>query len=169
MLYRPVRSRLPDYRTRQARGRVGMGISLLHGLIDHYVMLFRGTPVMLSDVFSIGTAANVAQGYSAPVELSRAARAWSTAVLYCVLVCLMQRRWKLFDRWYVRRGCRSSSLRSRRMPFTTGSASRARASISGRRAAPTASSTTSCAAQGGRLCARGGVQRRRTANARGGL
>lgn len=57
-----------------ARGRlavcVGMGISLLHGLIDHYVMLFRGTPVMLSDVFSIGTAANVAQGYSAPVELS---------------------------------------------------------------------------------------------------
>lgn len=53
-----------------ARGRlavcVGMGISLLHGLIDHYVMLFRGTPVMLSDVFSIGTAANVAQGYSAP-------------------------------------------------------------------------------------------------------
>ena len=91
-----------------ARGRlavcVGMGISLLHGLIDHYVMLFRGTPVMLSDVFSIGTAANVAQGYSAPVELS-VLRGVSTAVLYCVLVCLMQRRWKLFDRWYVRRGC----------------------------------------------------------------
>ena len=91
-----------------ARGRlavcVGMGISLLHGLIDHYVMLFRGTPVMLSDVFSIGTAANVAQGYSAPVELS-VLRSVSTAVLYCVLVCLMQRRWKLFERWYVRRGC----------------------------------------------------------------
>lgn len=91
-----------------ARGRlavcVGMGISLLHGLIDHYVMLFRGTPVMLSDVFSIGTAANVAQGYSAPVELS-VLRGVSTAVLYCVLVCLMQRRWKLFERWYVRRGC----------------------------------------------------------------
>ena len=99
-----------------ARGRlavcVGMGISLLHGLIDHYVMLFRGTPVMLSDVFSIGTAANVAQA------------------------------------------ARSSSLRSRRMPFTTGSASRAPASISGRRAAPTASSTTSCAAPGGRSSAR---------------
>ena len=120
-----------------ARGRhavcVGMGISLLHGLIDHYVMLFRGTPVMLSDVFSIGTAANVAQGYSAPVELS-VLRGVSTAVLYCVLVCLMQR--------------------SRRMPFTTGSASRAPASISGRRAAPTASSTTFCAAQGGRSSAR---------------
>lgn len=91
-----------------ARGRlavcVGMAVSLLHGLIDHYVMLFRGTPVMLSDVFSIGTAANVAQGYSAPVELS-VLRGVSAAVLYCVLVCLMQRRWKLFDRWYVRRGC----------------------------------------------------------------
>ena len=91
-----------------ARGRlavcVGMGISLLHGLIDHYVMLFRGTPVMLSDVFSIGTAANVAQGYSAPVELS-VLRGVSTAVLYCVLVCLMQRRWKLFDR------CRTPSPR----------------------------------------------------------
>ena len=29
----------------------------------------------------------------------------SAAVLYCVCVCLMQRRWKLFERWYVRRGC----------------------------------------------------------------
>lgn len=91
-----------------ARGRlavcVGMAVSLLHGLIDHYVMLFRGTPVMLSDVFSIGTAANVAQGYSAPVELS-VLRGVSAAVLYCVCVCLMQRRWKLFERWYVRRGC----------------------------------------------------------------
>ena len=83
-----------------ARGRlavcVGMAVSLLHGLIDHYVML--------SDVFSIGTAANVAQGYSAPVELS-VLRGVSAAVLYCVCVCLMQRRWKLFERWYVRRGC----------------------------------------------------------------
>ena len=83
-----------------ARGRlavcVGMAVSLLHGLIDHYVMLF--------DVFSIGTAANVAQGYSAPVELS-VLRGVSAAVLYCVCVCLMQRRWKLFERWYVRRGC----------------------------------------------------------------
>lgn len=91
-----------------ARGRlavcVGMAVSMIHGLIDHYVMLFRGTPVMLSDVFSIGTAANVAQGYSAPVELS-VLRGMSAAVLYCVCVCLMQRRWKLFERWYVRRGC----------------------------------------------------------------
>lgn len=73
---------------------IGVGIAMVHGLIDHYVMLFRGTPVMLSDVFSIGTAANVAQGYSAPVELSAL---WTVgaAVLYCLCVCLMQRRWKV--------------------------------------------------------------------------
>ena len=72
---------------------IGVGIAMVHGLIDHYVMLFRGTPVMLSDVFSIGTAANVAQGYSAPVEWSVL---WGTAaaVLYCVCVCLMRRTWK---------------------------------------------------------------------------
>ena len=68
---------------------LGMAISMIHGMIDHYVMLFRGTPVMLSDIAAIGTAANVSKGYSAPMELSvlRAA----AAVLFCVSVCLMQR------------------------------------------------------------------------------
>ena len=68
----------------------GMAIAMLHGMIDHYVMLFRGTPVLLSDVLSIGTAANVAQGYSAPVERSVLWTA-GAAVLYCLCVCLMQR------------------------------------------------------------------------------
>ena len=36
---------------------LGMAISMIHGMIDHYVMLFRGTPVMLSDIAAIGTAA----------------------------------------------------------------------------------------------------------------
>lgn len=49
---------------------LGMAISMIHGMIDHYVMLFRGTPVMLSDIAAIGTAANVSKGYSAPMELS---------------------------------------------------------------------------------------------------
>ena len=43
---------------------LGMAISMIHGMIDHYVMLFRGTPVMLSDIAAIGTAANVSKGYS---------------------------------------------------------------------------------------------------------
>ena len=49
---------------------LGMAVSMIHGMIDHYVMLFRGTPVMLSDIAAIGTAANVSKGYSAPMELS---------------------------------------------------------------------------------------------------
>ena len=77
---------------------VGMAVAMVHGLIDHYVLLFRGTPVLLSDVYSIGTAANVAESYSAPVELSVL---WvvGAAVLYCVCVCLMQRRWKVRRLW----------------------------------------------------------------------
>ncbi|MDO4270518.1 MAG: LTA synthase family protein [Eubacteriales bacterium] len=77
---------------------IGQGLSLVHALIDHYVMLFRGTPVMLSDVFSIGTAANVAQGYSAPVEWS-VLWAGAATVLYCVCVCLMRRVWKQKRVW----------------------------------------------------------------------
>ena len=77
---------------------VGMAVAMAHGLIDHYVLLFRGTPVLLSDVYSIGTAANVAESYSAPVELSVL---WvvGAAVLYCACVCLMQRRWKVRRLW----------------------------------------------------------------------
>ena len=81
---------------------LGMAISMIHGMIDHYVMLFRGTPVMLSDIAAIGTAANVSKGYSAPIELS-VLRAATAAVLFCVSVCLMQRSFKVHKRWYFRR------------------------------------------------------------------
>ena len=81
---------------------LGMAISMIHGMIDHYVMLFRGTPVMLSDIAAIGTAANVSKGYSAPMELS-VLRAAAAAVLFCVSVCLMQRSFKVHKRWYFRR------------------------------------------------------------------
>lgn len=70
-----------------------VAVSLLHGLIDHYIMMFRGTPVMLSDIFSIGTAANVAQGYEIPFELPVLWGA-GAAILYCICVILMGRRWK---------------------------------------------------------------------------
>ena len=35
---------------------IGMGLTLLYALIDHYVTVFRGTPVLHSDIFAIGTA-----------------------------------------------------------------------------------------------------------------
>lgn len=77
---------------------IGQGIFLVHMLIDHYVMLFRGTPVMLSDVLALRTALSVSGGYSAPVELS-VLRVAAAAVLFCVCVCLMRRKWRVGRLW----------------------------------------------------------------------
>ena len=43
--------------------RIETVIALLYGLINHYVMAFRSTPLVPWDVFSIGTAASVAGNY----------------------------------------------------------------------------------------------------------
>lgn len=69
---------------------IGMGLTLLYALIDHYVTVFRGTPVLLSDIFAIGTAKNVAASYSVPVELS-VVQTVGVAVLFCVAVWRMRR------------------------------------------------------------------------------
>lgn len=69
---------------------IGMGLTLLYALIDHYVTVFRGTPVLLSDIFAIGTAKNVAANYSVPVELS-VLQTLAIAVLFCVAVWRMRR------------------------------------------------------------------------------
>lgn len=69
---------------------IGMGLTLLYALIDHYVTVFRGTPVLLSDIFTIGTAKNVAANYSVPVELS-VLQTLAIAVLFCVAVWRMRR------------------------------------------------------------------------------
>ena len=69
---------------------IGMGLTLLYALIDHYVTVFRGTPVLLSDIFAIGTAKNVAANYSVPMELS-VLQTVGIAVLFCVAVWRMRR------------------------------------------------------------------------------
>lgn len=69
---------------------IGMGLTLLYALIDHYVTVFRGTPVLLSDIFAIGTAKNVAANYSVPVELS-VLQTVAIAVLFCIAVWRMRR------------------------------------------------------------------------------
>ena len=43
--------------------RVEIGIAMLYGLINHYVMAFRSTPFVPWDIFSIETAASVAGNY----------------------------------------------------------------------------------------------------------
>lgn len=70
---------------------IGMGLTLLYALIDHYVTVFRGTPVLLSDLFAIGTAKNVAANYSVPVEKS-VLITLGIAVAFCLAVWRMRRR-----------------------------------------------------------------------------
>lgn len=43
--------------------RIEAGIALVYGLVNHYVMAFRSTPLVPWDVFSIKTAASVAGNY----------------------------------------------------------------------------------------------------------
>lgn len=69
---------------------IGMGLTLLYALINHYVTVFRGTPVLLSDIFAIGTAKNVAANYSVPVEMS-VLQTLAIAVLFCIAVWRMRR------------------------------------------------------------------------------
>lgn len=70
---------------------IGMGLTMLYALIDHYVTVFRGTPVLLSDIFAIGTAKNVAANYSVPVEFSVLVTV-GIAVLFCFAVWRMRRK-----------------------------------------------------------------------------
>lgn len=69
---------------------IGMGLTLLYAMIDHYVTVFRGTPVLLSDIFAIGTAKNVAANYSVPVEMS-VLQTLAIGVLFCIAVWRMRR------------------------------------------------------------------------------
>ena len=43
--------------------RIETGIALVYGLVNHYVMAFRSTPLVPWDIFSIKTAASVAGNY----------------------------------------------------------------------------------------------------------
>ena len=69
---------------------IGMGLSMLYALVDHYVTVFRGTPVLFSDLFAIGTAKNVAANYSVPLERS-VLITLVVAVAFCVAVCRIKR------------------------------------------------------------------------------
>ena len=72
---------------------IGQAVFLVHALVDHYVTLFRGTPVLLGDILAIGTAADVAEGYSVPVEKSVLLAALA-ALLFCTAVWRMRRVWR---------------------------------------------------------------------------
>ena len=77
---------------------IGMGITMVYALIDHYVTVFRGTPVLLSDIFAIGTAKNVASNYSVPVEFSVLVTVGIAAV-FCIAVWRVRRPASAPRRW----------------------------------------------------------------------
>lgn len=62
------------------------GIALVYGLVNHYIMAFRSTPFVPWDIFSIGTAASVADNYDfTPTEEMLQVCAW-----FLILFVLLQ-------------------------------------------------------------------------------
>lgn len=66
--------------------RVEIGIAMLYGLINHYVMAFRSTPFVPWDVFSIETAASVAGNY----DFTPTSEVIYVSIAFVVLFVLVQ-------------------------------------------------------------------------------
>ena len=49
---------------------IGNTITFLAGIVNYFVLLFRGTPFCPWDIFSVGTAADVLEGYTFTVSLN---------------------------------------------------------------------------------------------------
>ena len=65
--------------------RIEIGIAMIYGLVNHYVMAFRSTPFVPWDIFSIETAASVAGNYDfTPTEEVINATFWFVVLLVVV-------------------------------------------------------------------------------------
>ncbi|MFQ7713423.1 MAG: hypothetical protein ACLRI8_01330 [Agathobacter rectalis] len=60
-------------------------VAMVFGLINHYVMLFRSTPFVPWDIFSIGTATSVASNY----DFAPTAGVVVVTVIFIALIMLM--------------------------------------------------------------------------------
>lgn len=65
--------------------RIVLAVSMIFGLVNHYVMLFRTTPFVPWDIFSINTAASVASNY----DFTPSTRVVVVSILFVVLIVLM--------------------------------------------------------------------------------
>lgn len=65
--------------------RVVFIVAMVFGLINHYVMLFRSTPFVPWDIFSIGTATSVASNY----DFTPTAGVVGVTVIFIALIVLM--------------------------------------------------------------------------------
>ncbi|MDO4523356.1 MAG: LTA synthase family protein [Eubacteriales bacterium] len=63
------------------------------GLANYFVMSFRGTPILIADFMSLGTAADVASGYHYVLNVASAKALMYTAAFCIMLVSLKSYRW----------------------------------------------------------------------------
>ena len=66
--------------------RIILGLSMLFGLVNHYVMEFRSTPFVPWDIFSINTAFSVAGNYNYMPSV----RLVVMTIIFCVLIFLVR-------------------------------------------------------------------------------
>ena len=66
--------------------RIILGLSMLFGLVNHYVMEFRSTPFVPWDIFSINTAFSVAGNYNYMPSV----RLVVVTIIFCVLIFLVR-------------------------------------------------------------------------------
>ena len=65
--------------------RIVLAVSMIFALVNHYVMLFRTTPFVPWDIFSINTAASVVSNY----DFTPSTRVVVVSILFVVLIVLM--------------------------------------------------------------------------------
>lgn len=78
--------------------RIVLVCSMIFGLVNHYVMLFRSTPFVPWDIFSVGTAASVASNY----DFTPSKRVVIVTVIFVVLIVLahfLNYKMKLNVKW----------------------------------------------------------------------
>ena len=66
--------------------RIILGLSMLFGLVNHYVMEFRSTPFVPWDIFSVNTAFSVAGNYNYMPSV----RLVAVTIIFCVLIFLVR-------------------------------------------------------------------------------
>lgn len=66
--------------------RIILGLSMLFGLVNHYVMEFRSTPFVPWDIFSINTAFSVAGNYNYMPSV----RLVVVTIIFCVMIFLVR-------------------------------------------------------------------------------
>lgn len=87
---------------RRRAAATAVGLSFLVGLVNHYILRFRGRILFPADLTGWKTAANVADGFDFSVDIFiRQALILLVAYIFLVAVCPAQRRRDRLPRWFM--------------------------------------------------------------------